>query len=317
MPRITGLRSPHARVGRIVAFGRMLDKIRLNARNALPKDYQANLGGERPELFDGRCCRFLGVPYEDLRTRTLQGGCDEEILAWAHARGTARCDEDCVVWNRYMTKIGWRDDRSDVLRQRVAEYGIRHAVPETICELLDVDEDRLLGATRAWESSPLSAIVVMGVSGSGKTTVGRRLAEALGWEFLEADALHSAANVAKMSAGVPLDDADREPWLAAVRSSIDTCTSRGARTVVACSALKLAHRLVIAPDPAGIRFVHLKGAFGLIEGRLRARSGHFMREGLLRSQFEALEEPLDALTLDAGLPPEVLVNQIQKTLGIP
>ena len=317
MPRIAGLRSPHAKVGRIVVFGRMLDKVRLQARGALPPEYQDNLGEARPRLFDARCCRFLGVAYRDLRERALEGGCDEEILAWAHARGTPRSDEECLIWNRFMTKIGWRDDLSDLLRKRVSESGLGDAAPQTMCELFDVDEGRPPGGTRSWEAPPLSVIIVMGVSGCGKTTVGRALAAALAWEFLEADTLHPAANIAKMSGGAPLEDADRAPWLAAVRASIEACAARGSKVVVACSALRLAHRLALAPDPGHVRFVHPKGSREVIEGRLRARSGHFMKEGLLGSQFEALEEPLDALALDASAAPDVLVTRILKTLTLP
>ncbi len=317
MPRVAGLRSPHAKVGRIVVFGRMLDKIRLNARGALPPEYQPNLGEAGPALFDSRCCRFLGVAYGEVRARALQGGCDEEVLAWAHARGIPRSDEDCLIWNRFMTKIGWRDDRSEVLRQRISEYGLGQANPQTFCELLDIDEGRLLGATRSWESHPVSVIVVMGVSGCGKTTVGSALANSLRWEFLEADSLHPAGNIAKMSSGVPLDDSDRAPWLAAVREAAATCASRGAKAVVACSALKLAYRLALAPDPANVRFVHLRGGPALIEGRLRARSGHFMTENLLASQFDALEEPVDALTLDAAQAPDISVTRILEVLGLP
>lgn len=318
MPRVTGLRSPHAKVGRIVVFGRMLDKIRLNAWGALPLEYQPNLGDVRQPLFDARCCRFLGVSYEDLRARTLQGGCDEEILAWVHAQGARRTDEECLIWNRFMTKIGWRDDRSDLLRERAMEFGLGPPpAPETFCELLDLDEGRPPGATRSWEPHPLSVIVVMGVSGCGKTTVGRMLAERLLWEFLEADALHPPANIAKMTAGTPLDDSDRAPWLSEVRAGIEACTARGGKTVVACSALKASYRLMLAPDPANIRFVHLRGEFALLAGRLGERSGHFMKEGLLKSQFEALEAPTDALTLDAALPPNILNNRILEALALP
>lgn len=211
MKRIIGLRSPHSRVGRIVCFGRMIDKIRLNALGALPPEYQANLGESRPALFDARCCRFLGIPYEELRARVLQGGCDEEILAWAQSRGASRSDDECIVWNRFMTKIGWRDDRSDALRERTAEFGLAAGAAQTFCELIDLDEERPAGATRSWEPPPVSVVFVMGVAGCGKTTVGRALSGALGWEFVDADGLHSAANLAKMTRGVPLDDADRAP----------------------------------------------------------------------------------------------------------
>jgi carbohydrate kinase (thermoresistant glucokinase family) len=317
MPRVTGLRSPHARVGRIVVFGRMLDKLRLSARGMLPPDYRDNLGEARPLLFDARCCRFLGVPYPALRDRALQGGCDEEILAWAHARGTPRSDEDCMIWNRFMTKFGWRDDRSDVLRERIKEYGLEPARPETQFELLDIDEGRPLGGTRSWEAQPISFVIVMGVSGCGKTTVGRGLAGALGWEFREADDFHPAANIAKMSAGVPLGDADRAPWLAAVRADIEASAARGAKAVVACSALKQAYRDVLAPDPANTRFVHLRGDFALIRGRLAERSGHYMGESLLQSQFEALEPPVDALSLDAADAAAVSIKKMCEVLLLP
>ncbi len=317
MPRVPGLRSPHARVGRIIIFGRMLDKIRLQARGALPDEYQPNLGEVRQPLFDARCCRFLGVTYEDLRARVLQGGCDEEILEWAQARGAPRNDEECAIWNRFMSKIGWRDDRSDLLRERMADFGLGDADAQTFCELFDLDEGRPAGLTRSWEAPPLSVIVVMGVSGCGKTTVAKALADGLWWEFIEADDLHPPANVAKMSADVALTDADRAPWLAAVRSAIEACAARGTKAVVACSALKEAYRLVLAPDPANTRFAFLRGDYSLIKGRLGGRNGHFMKEGLLRSQFEALEEPAYALTLDAAQPPGVLVDRIRTVLGVP
>jgi len=316
MPRVTGLRSPHAKVGRIVLFGRMLDKIRLQARGALPADYHANLGETRLQLFDARCCRFLGADYASVRARALQGGCDEEILSWAHARGTARSDEECMIWNRFITKLGWRDDRSGPLRERAAEYGLAGHRPETFCELIDLDEGRPAGATRSWEPHPVSIIVVMGVAGCGKTTVGLGLAEALGWEFRDTDALHPASNIAKMSAGIPLDDADRAPWLAVIRADIEARVARGAKTVVACSALKEAFRSELTPDPEHRRYVHLRGEFAVIRDRLGTRSGHYMKETLLRSQFEALEEPLDALALDAAQAPSVSVLRILEVLGL-
>jgi carbohydrate kinase (thermoresistant glucokinase family) len=295
----------------------MLDKIRLLARGALPAEYQPNLGEVRLPLFDARCCRFLGVPYEDIRARANQRGCDEEILAWAHARGAPRNDEECLIWNRFMSKIGWRDDRSDLLRERIVDFGLGDAKAETFCELLDLDEGRPLGGTRGWESPPVSVLIVMGVSGSGKTTVGRGLAEALRWEFIESDDFHPAANVAKMTAGIALTDSDREPWLAAVHAAIEAAMARGARVVVACSALKESYRLALAPDPGPVRFAHVRGDYSLIKERLGGRSGHFMKESLLRSQFETLEEPAYALTLDAAQAPDVLISRIREVLGLP
>jgi carbohydrate kinase (thermoresistant glucokinase family) len=316
MQKITGLRSPHAKVGRIVCFGRMLDKARLNARGVLPPDYQANIGEQKPNQFDTRCCRFLGVPYAELSARTLKGGCDEEILAWAHARGTSRSDEDCISWNRFMTKLGWRDDRSDVLRERVVEYGFAPGSAQTLFELIDLDEGRPAGATRSWESAEVSVVIVMGVAGCGKTTVGKALAAALGWEFTDADNLHSPANKSKMADGVPLEDADRMPWLASVRRDYEARVARGAKVVVACSALREAHRVALAPEPANRRFVHLRGDFDLLKARLEGRRGHYMKEGMLVSQFDTLEEPVDALTIATAQPPDVIVRLIQDTLGL-
>jgi carbohydrate kinase (thermoresistant glucokinase family) len=316
MPRVIGLRSPHARVGRIVIFGRMLDKIRLCSRGALAPEYQANLGDGKPNLFDGRCCRFLGVPYGDIRSRALEGGCDEEILRWAEERGPARNDEDCVIWNRFISKLGWRDDRSTALAESITRYGLGGPGPQTICELLDQDEGRALGATRSWEVEPISVIVVMGVAGCGKSTVGEGLSKALGWEFIEADTLHPASNIAKMSSGVPLDDADRAPWLASVREAIDSSLGRGTRAVVACSALRESYREVLAPDPADTRFIHPHGDFDVIRDRLSRRTGHFMGEDMLRSQFEALETPLGSLSLDVRLQPSVLISRIREVLRV-
>ena len=111
MPHVPGLRSPYDKVGRLVYFGRMLDKIRLHTMGNLPPEYQTNLGDAQPKLNDGRCCRFLGIEYQALVARTLEGETDEDILAWAHAHGTPRTDEECVMWNRFMTQAGWRDDR--------------------------------------------------------------------------------------------------------------------------------------------------------------------------------------------------------------
>ena len=145
MPNIDGLRSPYDKVGRLVYFGRMLDKIRLHAAGRLPADYAANLGESNPRFFDARCCRFLGIRYAELVARTAQGGSDEEILAWTHAHGTPRTDDDCLVWNSFMAKIGWRDDASARLPQRVAEYGLSACGVETFFDLLEADEGRPLG----------------------------------------------------------------------------------------------------------------------------------------------------------------------------
>jgi hypothetical protein len=153
MPHIPGLRSVYQKTGRLVYFGRMLDKIRLHAAGALPPDYVANLGDAQFYVLDGRCCRFLGVPYAELRERTLAGGTDEEILAWAHARGTTRTDEECHMWNRFILKLGWRDERSAVLVQRVRDAGgFPGRIVETIIDHIEYDEGRDPVAERAWEN---------------------------------------------------------------------------------------------------------------------------------------------------------------------
>lgn len=151
MPHVPGLRSVYAKVGRLIYFGRMLDKIRLHAAGKLPADYVANLGDRQTAVLDGRCCRFLGVPYPELRDRTLAGGTDEELLAWAHARGTPRSDEDCHMWNRFILKLGWRDERSHVLPERIRNSGLEGKPIETIVDHIEYDEGRDPVGTRAWE----------------------------------------------------------------------------------------------------------------------------------------------------------------------
>jgi O-methyltransferase involved in polyketide biosynthesis len=150
MSFVPGLRSSYSKVGRLVYFGRMLDKIRLQAADKLPADYHANLGIG----FDARTCNFLGIAYADLKTRVLAGGTDAEILAWAHATGTPRSDDDCNTWSRFMTKIGWRDDRSAVLQERIAAYGLTGKPIETFFDLNEFDEGRDPVTGRFWENPP-------------------------------------------------------------------------------------------------------------------------------------------------------------------
>jgi gluconokinase len=157
-------------------------------------------------------------------------------------------------------------------------------------------------------------IVVMGVAGSGKTTIGKKLAAALGWGFSDADELHGPASVAKMKTGVPLAEADRGPWLRAVRAAIDERKSAEADHVFACSALKARHREALGAGDPQVRFVYLKGDAKLIGQRLARRVGHFFDPALLSSQFAALEEPGDALTVDIAQPPDALVGHIVAAL---
>lgn len=146
MPAVPALRSCYSRVGRLVYFGRMIDKIRLHSTGALPPDYLANLGVG----FDGRCCTFLRISYADLVARVIQGGTDEIILAWCEARGGTRTDDECNIWNRFMMKIGWRDDRTAVLKQRIGEYGLTGRPIETFFDLNEFDEGRDPVTTQAW-----------------------------------------------------------------------------------------------------------------------------------------------------------------------
>ena len=159
-------------------------------------------------------------------------------------------------------------------------------------------------------------IVLMGVAGSGKTTVGRALAAQLGWTFRDADEFHPPANVDKMSHGIPLSDSDRRPWLAAIRAYIEETLARGDSAVVTCSALKERYRQIIVPDLAQVKLVHLAGDCALIGERMRAREGHFMKPEMLSSQFADLEPPRDALTVDIAEPPEVIVAQIRNALAL-
>jgi gluconokinase len=135
------------------------------------------------------------------------------------------------------------------------------------------------------------ALVVMGVSGSGKSTVADELAGRLGWRYEDGDGFHPASNVAKMSAGHPLTDDDRWPWLQAIADEIDRLAAAGERSVIACSALKRAYRDVLVHGRADVRIVFLDGTQDLIAARLAARKGHFMPSGLLDSQFGTLERP--------------------------
>lgn len=157
-------------------------------------------------------------------------------------------------------------------------------------------------------------IVVYGVSGAGKTTVGQLLAERLGVEFLDADDFHSEANKAKMAAGIPLDDEDRKGWLENLADGLRYRSSRGIGAVLACSALKKSYRekLTVGPNQ---KFIYLKGSFDEVAGRLEKRQGHFMNPALLRTQFETLEEPdSDEWTVDIGGPPDDIVERIIKLL---
>jgi gluconokinase len=142
----------------------------------------------------------------------------------------------------------------------------------------------------------------MGVSGSGKSTLGKALAQKLGWEFFDADDFHSVENIAKMSAGIPLTDLDRAPWLEALNHLLLSTLMDAHCPVLACSALKENYRTRLLAGVEGMALIYLKGRYELVRSRLTAREGHYMKENLLRSQFEALEEPENAIILDVSMP---------------
>jgi gluconokinase len=161
-------------------------------------------------------------------------------------------------------------------------------------------------------------VILFGVSGAGKTTIGKMLADQLGWTFYEADDFHPLANVEKMHSGRPLTDEERWPWLERLRDQIARSISAKEEAVLACSALKRAYRerLRVSED---VKFVFLRGDYALIEKQLHGRRGHFMSPALLRSQFADLEEPgsnEDALTIELGRTPEKPVEEIKTKLGL-
>lgn len=165
-------------------------------------------------------------------------------------------------------------------------------------------------------ASQVSTIVVMGVAGCGKSTVAARLAERLGWDLLEGDSLHPARNVERMTAGIPLDDTDRAPWLAEIADRIRAGRAAGRPLVVACSALARRYRDVLRGE--GVVFAYLSGTRALLESRISARSGHFMKPGMLDSQLSTLEPPQPdeaAVTVDIDAEPAEIVAGILSELG--
>ena len=171
-----------------------------------------------------------------------------------------------------------------------------------------------MSVLRRLESS-LMVVIVMGVTGAGKTTVGRLLAEQCGWEFADADDFHPPSNVEKMRQGFPLNDDDRGPWLERLRGAIAQWIADGRNIVLACSALKRAYRRELEVGPE-VRFVYLKGSADLIAERIQARHGHFAGEQILAGQFADLEEPNDAVRVEISSTPAQIVMDIREKLGL-
>jgi gluconokinase len=160
-------------------------------------------------------------------------------------------------------------------------------------------------------------LIVMGVSGSGKTTIASRLAARLGWTFEDGDRFHPASNVAKMAAGHPLTDEDRWPWLQAIADEIDAVCQRGGHVVIACSALKRTYRDLLVHGRSDVRLIFLDGTQAVIADRLARRKGHFMPPGLLDSQFKTLELPKsdeNPVTVSIDAPVEAIVDEIARQL---
>jgi len=159
-------------------------------------------------------------------------------------------------------------------------------------------------------NSKPTALILMGVSGCGKTSVGVRLSEVLGWPFFDGDDFHPGENVQKMSQGIPLTDNDRYSWLATLHDLIESHLQSGKSILLGCSALKHRYRNQLAEGNRGIVFVYLKGDFDLILARMSARQGHYMEAGMLRSQFDSLEEPSEAVIIDINKSLEQIVAEI-------
>ncbi len=158
-------------------------------------------------------------------------------------------------------------------------------------------------------------VIVMGVSGSGKTTVGKLLAESLHWDFSDADDFHSPGNIEKMSLGIPLEDVDRIPWLLQLQTAIDTWLSEKKNVVLACSALKASYRKMLCRDQEQMKIFYLKASVQLLRERLKNRENHYMKANLLSSQLATLEEPQDAIIIDASQSVEVIVRLMKSQIS--
>ena len=158
-------------------------------------------------------------------------------------------------------------------------------------------------------------LIVMGVSGCGKTSVGKSLAEQLGWDFYDADDFHPPINVQKMAKGIPLNDSDRAPWLASLHDLISSSLKTNKHGVLACSALKERYRQQLMKDNEEVQLVYLKGSYDLVWSRMSTRKDHYMKPEMLRSQFEVLEEPVSALTFDVSTAVNEIVSKVLEQMN--
>jgi gluconokinase len=158
-------------------------------------------------------------------------------------------------------------------------------------------------------------ILLMGVSGSGKTTIGQMLSGQLNWPFIDGDSLHSAGNIAKMAAGIPLTDDDRAPWLQSIHAVIERWQAQHKNGIVASSALKEQYRQILLTS-SETKLVYLRGSYDLIYSRMQHRPGHYMKPEMLQSQFATLEDPKDAIVVDISLSAAQIVSTIRQKLAI-
>ncbi|MEM8723192.1 MAG: gluconokinase [Cyanobacteria bacterium P01_G01_bin.39] len=152
--------------------------------------------------------------------------------------------------------------------------------------------------------------IIMGVSGTGKSTIGKLLSDRTGWHFYDADDFHPQSNIDKMKQGIPLTDSDRLPWLSSLHQLISNTLNSNQQGILACSSLKSSYRKMLCQEQTGVIFVYLRGSYDCIQSRIEERTGHFMSSNLLKSQFETLEEPQNALIIDVANTPEAIVEQI-------